>query len=478
MRPFIALMRLTLLLGFGPAALAQPITFERSYDYDHGESAYCVIQTSDGGYLMAGKQGIAPFYAKGLLIKTDAHGIEQWHNMFWAGCDTYIHDVKELDDGGFIIVGDHCRPAMASNIFLARTDEFGDTLWLRSFGTPGGDYARDVVVMPDGGFLLSVTWGITPSKGSLIRTDEQGNVIWQQLYMPEGATESVFESLSMADDGTLYMCGTAHFPDPARENMLYVVRVDAHGNLLWERWFGGPENDQGMTVAAIPGGGAFAAGFTWSFGAGHYDMYLIRLTEEGDTLWTTTVGTENEETASQVMALPDGGAVLFGTTYAGISPQGQYKFILARISSDGELGWSEQFGRPDPHSMYGYGACAAQDGGYALCGGSHYDANLIKTNTRGQLVGIHDPAPKSEGLQLYPNPATDVCHVRFPPAWAAAGMVNIDVVNMVGASVLSTTASTQEGSMTLTVGHLSPGLYTVRFRTGAQQFSNLKLIVR
>jgi outer membrane protein assembly factor BamB len=476
MRHFIA--PLIIALVHGHMADAQHITFERSYDYGYAEAAYAVIQTADGGYLMAGRQGFAPFYSEGLLIKTDAYGIEQWHNTFWAGCDTYIHDVKELEDGGFIIVGDHCRPSMASNIFLARTDEFGDTLWLKTFGTPDGDYARGVEILADGGFLIVGTWGIPPSKGTLIRTDDEGSVVWQQLYLPEGATESVFESLSVAEDGTFYMCGTAHFPDPTRENMLYAVRADAHGNLLWERWFGGPENDQGTAVATIPGGGVYAAGFTWSFGAGHYDMYLIRLTEDGDTLWTTTVGTANEETASQVMALADGGAVLAGTAYAGTPPQGQYQYMLSRIGDDGELLWSEQFGRPDQHSMYNYGACLADDGGHVICGASHFEAHLIKTDPQGRIVGIDDPVTGSEAPLLYPNPATDVCHLRFPPSWAAASMASTDIVNMVGATVLSTTVPTLSGSISLAVGHLSPGLYTVRLRTSQQQFANLKLIVR
>jgi hypothetical protein len=94
-------------------------------------------------------------------------------------------------------------------------------------------------------------------------------------------------------------------------------------------------------------------------------------------------------------------------------------------------------------------------------------------------VGIDDLMTGSEeALSLSPNPATDVCHLRFPPSWVAAGMVGIEVVNMVGATVLSTTASPQEGSASIAVGHLGPGLYTVRLRTSERQFPHLKLIIR
>ncbi len=476
MRYFIAPLMIALLHGH--MADAQHITFERSYDYGYAEAANAVIQTADGGYLMAGRQGIAPFYAEGLLIKTDAYGMEQWHNLFWAGSDTYIRGVDAVRDSigaGYVITGTHGHMGMGTNIFLARTDEYGDTLWLRTFGSVNYDAGWRVKSIPDTGYIIATGWDI---HAKLVRTDLVGDTMWVGAFLPEGADGAEFRAVSLDGEGGFYACGTAHFPDPERENMLYVVRVDAHGNLLWERWFGGPENDQGTAVVTIPGGGVYAAGFTWSFGAGHYDMYLIRLTEDGDTLWTTTVGTANEETASRVMALADGGAVLAGTAYAGTPPQGQYQYMLSRIGDDGELLWSEQFGRPDQHSMYNYGACLADDGGHVICGASHFEAHLIKTDPQGRIVGIDDPVTGSEAPLLYPNPATDVCHVRFPPSWATASMASTDIVNMVGATVLSTTVPTLSGSISLAVGHLSPGLYTVRLRTSQHPLSSHKLIIR
>ncbi|GEM_PF-2843960 len=453
------------------------ITFERSYDYGHGEAARKVIQTSDGGYLLAGRHTLAIFNSQGLLIKTDEYGNEQWHNMFWAGCDTEIHDVKQLEDGGFILVGDHCVMGEAANLFLARTDEFGDTLWLRSFGSNVDDRGRGVVVMSDGGFALSGATG-NPTLARLIRTDGDGNVVWNKEYLPDEATNSVFESLAITEDGSLIMCGTATFPDLERQNLLYVVKADADGNLLWERWFGGSENDQGMAVTAIPGGGVYAAGYTWSFGAGHYDMYLIRLTEEGDTLWTATVGTQYEEAAKDVVCTVEGEAVLVGDGFSGPgASSGQYGIIASIVSTQGELIWTQRYERGDGNSMYGNGAFLCSDGGYAFCGLSDYDAHLIKTDQEGRLVGISDPTVDHEALLLYPNPVTDVCHVRFPPSWAGARSVKIDMFNSVGAVVLSTTVPILSSSMSITVEHLSPGLYTVQFRS-EQHLSNLKLIVR
>ena len=474
-KPF--LLHIAFILTAFSGATGQQVTFERSYDYGYAEAANAVIQTADGGYLMAGRQGISIFYSKALLIKTDAYGMEQWHNLFWAGSDTYIRGVADVRDSigeGYVLTGMHGKQGMGDNIFIARTDEYGDTLWLKTFGSVDYDSGWSITSIPDTGYVIATTWGI---HAKLVRTDLVGDTVWVRTFLPEGADYAEFRSVSLDGEGGFYACGTAHFPDLERQHTLYVVRVDVDGNLLWEQLFGGAEHDQGTAVATIPGGGAYAAGFTWSFGAGHYDMYLIKLTEDGDTLWSTTIGTDKEETASQVLALADGGAVLAGTAYAGVSPQGQYRFILARIENDGELLWSEQFGRPDPQSMYNYGACLADDGGYLICGASHFEAHLIKTDPQGQVVGIDDPTTGSEAISLYPNPASDACHLRFPPSWAAAGTVSMDVVNSIGATVLSTAVSPKQGTATIGVGHLGPGLYTIQLRTSQQHHAYLRLIV-
>ena len=81
-------------------------------------------------------------------------------------------------------------------------------------------------------------------------------------------------------------------------------------------------------------------------------------------------------------------------------------------------------------------------------------------------------------LRVYPNPTSDACHLRFPPSWAAAGTVSIDVVNSIVATVLSTAVSPKQGTATIGVGHLGPGLYTIRLRTSGQQHAYLKLVVR
>ncbi len=477
MRYFIAPLMIALLHGH--MADAQHITFERSYDYGYAEAAYAVIQTADGGYLMGGRQGFAPFYSEGLLIKTDAHGIEQWHNTFWAGSDTYIRGVDAVRDSigeGYVITGVHGHMGMGANVFLARTDEFGDTLWLKTFGTVDYDSGWRVKSIPDTGYVIATTWGATQAR--LMRTDLMGDTVWEKTFLPEGADGAEFRAVSLDGEGGFYACGTVHFPDPARENMLYVVRVDAHGNLIWEKWLGGPENDIGTAVTTIPGGGVYAAGFTWSFGAGHYDMYLIRLTEDGDTLWTTTVGSAFEETAVHVLSTNDGGAVLVGTGSSGPGVLGQYGLMIAKVDGSGELLWTKRHERDDQESMHGTGGVQTHDNGFAICGRGHGLAYLIKTDDTGSVVGIDGTVGDSELPGLHPNPATEFSIITFPASWSAKGQLTVTVLDMAGKAVFSTDSRSGSNHVVLPVSHLSPGMYVASIHTSGQQLSNLKFIVR
>lgn len=470
---------LLLLLVLGHAN-AQHITFERSYDYGFAEAANAVIQTADGGYLMAGRQGFAPFYSEGLLIKTDAYGIEQWHNTFWAGSDTYIRGVDAVRDSigaGYVITGMHGKQGMGDNIFLARTDEYGDTLWLRSFGTVDYDSGWRVKSIPDTGYVIATTWGATQAR--LIRTDLIGDTVWVRAFLPEGADGGEFRGVSLDGEGGFYACGTAHFPDPARENMLYVVRVDAHGNLLWEKWFGGPENDQGTAVTTIPGGGAFAAGFTWSFGAGHYDMYLIRLTEDGDTLWTATVGTAYEETAVHVFSTNDGGAVLVGTGSSGPGVLGQYGLMIAKVDGSGELLWTRRHERDDQESMHGTDGVQTPDNGFAICGRGYGLAYLIKTDDTGSVVGIDGAVGDSELPGLHPNPASEFSIITFPASWSAKGQLTVTVLDMAGRAVCSADSPSGADRAVLAVSHLRASMYLVHATDNSQHLlSSHKLIIR
>ena len=125
---------------------------------------------------------------------------------------------------------------MATNLFLARTDELGDTLWLKTFGTVEEDRGGFVEVCPNGDYILAGGFDTT---AILVQTDSNGNELSRKSYLMNGATYAFFNNVTFLENGNLTMCGSIFFPDMAKRNQMYLVVVDADGELIWERDFGG-----------------------------------------------------------------------------------------------------------------------------------------------------------------------------------------------------------------------------------------------
>ncbi len=114
------------------------------------------------------------------------------------------------------------------------------------------------------------------------------------------------------DSGFLIIGFTNSFG--AGEMDIYLVRIDADGNMLWERTFGGPQSEYGWAMAATTDGGYVLAGQTDSFGAGDKDGYLVKVNAEGEEIWSQTYGGLKEDRLFSIDQSSDGGFVLIGTT--------------------------------------------------------------------------------------------------------------------------------------------------------------------
>ncbi len=146
-------------------------------------SAYDVILTDDGGYLMCGTTlyGAIPLpgYDRNIyLVKTDSAGTGEWSkpigNPEWT---EYGSCVDKAGDGGYIVGGTSSFGTANSEIWLLKTDEYGDTLWTRRFGGIYDEGIADICATPDGGYLFC---GLTESFSQggtdiyLVKTDENG----------------------------------------------------------------------------------------------------------------------------------------------------------------------------------------------------------------------------------------------------------------------------------------------------------------
>jgi len=277
------------------SAFAQPDTlWTKTFggsDDDWGES---VQQTSDGGYIIA---GTTESYGAGgrdvYLIKTDGEGFQQWYQTFGGVSWDYGESVQQTSDGGYIIVGYTCSYGAGSyDVYLIKTNAEGNQQWSQTFGGISVDCGYSVQQTSDGGYIIA---GWTYSFGAgyrdvyLIKTDANGNETWSQIF--GGSDDDIGRSVQQTSDGGYIIAG---YTGPyAGTNDVYLIKTDANGNEQWSQVFGGSYSDYGRSVQQTSDGGYIIAGWTASYGAGSYDVYMIRLESEIASTVTLTLTPQN-----------------------------------------------------------------------------------------------------------------------------------------------------------------------------------------
>ena len=153
----------------------------------------------------------------------------------------------------------------------------GNKLWEKTYGGSYWDAINSLVLTPDGGALLG---GFTQHKGAgrrdmyLVRVDSQGSKLWEKTY--GGSDEDSIRSLVLTPDGGALLGGFTE-PNSADDGDMYLVRVDSQGTKLWEKTYGGSDEDDIISLVLTPDGGALLGGSTESKGEGEADMYLVRV---------------------------------------------------------------------------------------------------------------------------------------------------------------------------------------------------------
>jgi len=243
-----------------------------------------VLQTSDGGYIIAGgKLSDGSVSLAGLdawLIKTDPNGNMQWDRTFGeSGYYESADSVRQTIDGGYIIAGSTYGGNDGSDVWLIKTDANGNEQWNKVFSGVGSDYGESTQQTNDGGYIIA-GWTSANKKISiwLIKTDAVGNNIWDRTF-----SESNYDSghsVQQTSDGGYIITGSTDFGAGIRE--VSLIKTDANGNKVWNKTYGGSGQDDGFSVQQTNDDGYIITGWTHSYGSGGFDLWLIKTDSEGN----------------------------------------------------------------------------------------------------------------------------------------------------------------------------------------------------
>jgi hypothetical protein len=322
--------------------------WNKAFGGTNDDRAYSLIQTSDGGYALAGQTysygaGDSDFW----LVKTDANGNTQWSREYGGTRFDSARSVVQTTDGGYALAGGTTsfRPGnWYMDFMLVKTDASGNMQWSKTYGEYYSDYARSVVQTTDGGYALG---GYTdPSSGYfdfwLVKTDSSGNMQWNKAF--GGTNMDMAHSVIQTNDGGYALAGQYAPPSMTGPSSAWLVKTDASGNLQLDKKYtmAGLVDLCAYCLVQTADGGYALGGYEWDLIAGQIDSWLGKTDASGTMLWNKTCGGTGQEYVYSMVQTADGGFALAGPTQS--FGAGSYDFWLVKIApSNGgppdDCGW-------------------------------------------------------------------------------------------------------------------------------------------
>lgn len=312
------------------------LQWHNTYGGNNDDEGHAVQQTSDGGYIIAGHtKSLGAGGTDVLLIKTDADGSQEWIRTFGGTLDGEGYSVLQTADGGYVVAGVTTSFAVGGrDMWLIKTDPVGNIVWSETYGGLSSDGAWSVVQTTDGGFALA-GWTFTHGPGPLgnawlVKTDATGNQLWHRAF--GGSSVDRAHDLKQLHDGGYVITGYTASSGAGLDDML-LIRTDASGNEIWNRTYGGSGRDYGQSVIqTVDQESLIMAGYTLSYGMGSEDMWLVKTDMDGELIWQLTLGGSSADVGNAIEQTTDGDLIVAGYTLS--FGAGVHDLWLVRFSSD------------------------------------------------------------------------------------------------------------------------------------------------
>jgi hypothetical protein len=347
-----------------PSAQAQT-QFQLAIGGAGGDRAYSIIRTTDGGYAMAGYTdsfvgGNFDMY----IVKLDSSGNLQWSRTVGGTGIDVAYSIIQTTDGGYAVAGYTGNPNLGvfSDFYIMKLDAGGNLQWSKAIGGRGINVSYSIVQTTDGGYAVAGYTNVTGNGDFyIVKIDASGNFQWSRT-VGVITDDKAFSIIQTTDGGYAVAGETTSFGAGSYD--MYIVKLDAGGNLQWNKTVGGGQSEEANSIIQTTDGGYAVAGYTMSFAAGIRDMYIVKLNSSGTLQWSRTVGGTNYDQAYSIIQTTDGGYAVAGYTMS--FGAGNADMYIVKLDAGGTLQWSWTVG--GTNDEFGYSIIQTTGGGYAVAG--------------------------------------------------------------------------------------------------------------
>lgn len=261
--------------------------WEKTYGNTDWEFAYCVHQTSDGGFIIGGGTYRDTTGEDMYLVKTDANGAIKWTKTYGGRYDDEAKSVRQTIDGGYILAGytKSLNDTVEGDAYVVKTNSIGDTLWTRSYGGLKEYLANDIIECKNGDFTFcgrTYSFSNKDANMYLARTDNNGTALWEQTNNLKDSIYDSLEGIIELQNGKLVSIGVTYSYGGGQDDG-YLLITDAAGNYIDGPTYGSGKHDRCFSVEATRDKGFIICGYTDStkIGFNATNLLLIKTDSTG-----------------------------------------------------------------------------------------------------------------------------------------------------------------------------------------------------
>ena len=314
------------------------VEWQKTYGGAEYDSANSIQQTADGGYIVAGyTNSFGESNGDAWILKLNASGEVAWQKTYGGTGYDSVNAIQQTADGGYIVVGfTNSFGESNGDAWVLKLNASGNVVWQKTYGgTTDSDEAVAIQQTADGGYIVAgatYCFGAGNTDAMILKLDENGALEWQKTYGGTGF-ENATAIRQTADQGYIVAGVTTSFGAGGLDG--WLLKLAEYGTESWQKTWGGSGGDSFSSVWQTADGGYIVAGLTGSSGAGNGDAWVLKLSENGSAVWQKTYGGAAGDLVNAGQQTSDNGYIVAGST-ASLGLQ-TYDLWVMKLEQDGGL---------------------------------------------------------------------------------------------------------------------------------------------